>query len=203
MKAVIGLTGQSGAGKTTVSKAFEQSGFAVINCDTAAREVTEPGSECCKKLAEFFPECFSDDLVLDRRKMAEIVFSDKEMLEKLNQIIYPFINDRIKEKLNEAEKLSEFALLDAPTLFEAGADKLCDVIVSVIADEETRLKRIVSRDGISEELAGMRFDSQHSAEFFRQHSDYVIENNGELSAAADKTTEVINNIEERYNDGKG
>lgn len=203
MKAVIGLTGQSGAGKTTVSKAFQQSVFAVINCDMVAREVTAAGSKCCEKLSELFPECFSDDLVLDRRKMAEIVFSDKEKLEKLNQTIYPFINDMIKDKLNEAKKLSEFVLLDAPTLFEAGADKLCDVIVSVIADEETRLKRIILRDGISEELARKRFDSQHTAEFFRQRSDYVIENNGDLSAAADKTDEVINNIKERYNGGKG
>ncbi len=203
MKAIIGLTGQSGAGKTTVSKAFEQSGFTVINCDMIARKVTEAGSLCCKKLSEIFPECFSNDLVLDRRKMAEIVFSDKDKLEKLNQTIYPFINDMIKEKLNEAEKLSEFALLDAPTLFEAGADKLCDRIVSVIADEKTRLMRIISRDGISEELAKKRFNSQHTTEFFRQHSDYVIENNGDLSAVTDKTAEVINNIKERYNGGKG
>ena len=146
---------------------------------------------------------FRSDLVLDRRKMAEIVFSDKDKLEKLNQTIYPFINDMIKEKLNEAEKLSEFALLDAPTLFEAGADKLCDRIVSVIADEKTRLMRIISRDGISEELAKKRFNSQHTTEFFRQHSDYVIENNGDLSAVTDKTAEVINNIKERYNGGKG
>ena len=129
-KTVVGLTGQSGAGKTTISDAFRENGFEIINCDIVAREVTKAGSECCKKLAKIFPDCFDDGFALDRRKLGEIVFSDKARLQMLNDTIYPFINKLIDEKINATE--SEFVLLDAPTLFEAGADKLCSVIVSVV-----------------------------------------------------------------------
>lgn len=150
-KTVVGLTGQSGAGKTTISDAFRENGFEIINCDIVAREVTQAGNECCKGLAKIFPDCFDDGFALDRRKLGEIVFSDKNKLQMLNDTIYPFINKLIDEKINATE--SEFVLLDAPTLFEAGADKLCSVIVSVVADFGIRLERITKRDGISAELA--------------------------------------------------
>ena len=198
-KTVAGLTGQSGAGKTTVSDAFKENGFEIINCDLVAREVTQTGSECCKKLAKIFPDCFDDGFALDRRKLGEIVFSDKARLQMLNDTIYPFINKLIDEKINAAQ--SRFILLDAPTLFEAGADKLCSVIVSVVADYDIRLERITKRDGISKELAKKRFASQHTVEFFREHSSFVIENNGTVNETYQKTCEVIKIIKERYNGG--
>ncbi|WP_294588824.1 dephospho-CoA kinase [uncultured Ruminococcus sp.] len=198
-KAVAGLTGQSGAGKTTVSDAFKENGFEIINCDLVAREVTQAGSECCKKLAKIFPDCFDDGFALDRRKLGEIVFSDKARLQMLNDTIYPFINKLIDEKINAAQ--SRFILLDAPTLFEAGVDKLCSVIVSVVADYDIRLERITKRDSISKELAKKRFASQHTVEFFREHSSFVIENNGTVNETYQKTCEVIKIIKERYNGG--
>ena len=198
-KITAGLTGQSGAGKTTVSEAFRNNDFEIINCDLVAREVTQAGSECCKELAKIFPDCFDSSFALDRRKLGEIVFSDKAMLQMLNDTIYPFINKLIDEKINAAN--SSFILLDAPTLFEAGADKLCDVIVSVVADFDIRLERITKRDGISTELAKKRFASQHTVEFFKEHSSFVIENNGTVDETYQKTCEVIKKIKERYNGG--
>ena len=117
----------------------------------------------------------------------------------LNDTIYPFINMLIDEKINAAP--SRLILLDAPTLFEAGADKLCSVIVSVVADFDIRLERITKRDGISAELAEKRFSSQHTMEFFKAHSDFVIENNGSVNDTFQKTCEVIETIKERYNGG--
>ena len=147
--------------------------------------------------------CTLDDIgevySLDRQKLGEIVFSDKNKLQMLNDTIYPFINKLIDEKINATE--SEFVLLDAPTLFEAGADKLCSVIVSVVADFGIRLERITKRDGISAELAKKRFSSQHTMEFFKAHSDFVIENNGSVNDTFQKTCEVIETIKERYNGG--
>lgn len=198
-KTVAGLTGQSGAGKTTVSDAFRKNGFEIINCDLVAREVTNAGSECCKELAKLFPSCFDENYALNRRKLGEIVFSDKNKLQMLNDTIYPFINKLIDEKINDAQ--SKFILLDAPTLFEAGADKLCSVIVSVVADYDIRLERITKRDGISTELAKKRFSSQHTVEFFKAHSDFVIENNGSVNDTYQKTCKVIEKIKERYNGG--
>ena len=198
-KTVAGLTGQSGAGKTTVSDAFRKNGFEIINCDIVAREVTNAGSECCKELAKLFPSCFDENYALNRRKLGEIVFSDKNKLQMLNDTIYPFINKLIDEKINDAQ--SNFILLDAPTLFEAGADKLCSVIVSVVADYDIRLERITKRDGISVELSKNRFSSQHSVEFLKAHSDFVRENNGSVNDTYQKTCEVIEKIKERYNGG--
>ena len=170
-KTVVGLTGQSGAGKTTISDAFRENGFEIINCDIVAREVTQAGNECCKELAKLFPNCFDENYSLDRQKLGEIVFSDKNKLQMLNDTIYPFINKLIDEKINATE--SRFILLDAPTLFEAGADK----------------------------LAKKRFSSQHTMEFFKAHSDFVIENNGSVNDTFQKTCEVIETIKERYNGG--
>ena len=76
-KTVVGLTGQSGAGKTTISDAFRENGFEILNCDLVAREVTNADSECCKELAKLFPRCFDENYSLDRQKLGEIVFSDK------------------------------------------------------------------------------------------------------------------------------
>ena len=194
-KTVVGLTGQSGAGKTTISDAFRENGFEIINCDLVAREVTNADSECCKELAKLFPSCFDENYSLDRQKLGEIVFSDKNKLQMLNDTIYKLID----KKINATE--SEFVLLDAPTLFEAGADKLCSVIVSVVADFGIRLERITKRDGISAELAKKRFSSQHTMEFFKAHSDFVIENNGSVNDTFQKTCEVIETIKERYNGG--
>lgn len=73
-KTVVGLTGQSGAGKTTISDAFRKNGFEIINCDIVAREVTNADSECCKELAKLFPSCFDENYSLDRQKLGEIVF---------------------------------------------------------------------------------------------------------------------------------
>ena len=199
MAHIIGLTGQSGAGKTTVSHIFEENGFAVINCDEIARICTQMGSECNKKLARVFPECFDEKLSLDRKAISKIIFSDKKMLEKFDNIVYPFITRLIKEKINELSAVSQYILLDAPTLFESGTDKLCSVKTAVVADFEKRLERITIRDNIDKELAEKRFASQLSAEFFCKNCDYVIYNNGKLEDTINKTLNVIRTIKEGIN----
>ena len=192
---VIGLTGQSGAGKTMVSEYFADNGFAVINCDMIARNVTRTGSECNKALAAIFPECFDEDISLDRRAMAEIVFSDKAKLELLNKTIFPYITADINAEIKTlAGRGERYIILDAPTLFEAGADKLCDCIISCVADKDIRAKRIAERDNISEEQILRRFDSQKSEEFFRQRSDYVIENNKDVESAYEQCRQIADII---------
>ncbi|MGN0594628.1 MAG: dephospho-CoA kinase [Hominimerdicola sp.] len=197
MSIIVGLTGQSGAGKTTVSDTFRKHGFGIINCDLVARNVTEDGSECNKKLAKIFPECFDKDYKLDRARLGGIVFADKDKLKLLDDTIYPFINHNIECEINALSEQYEYILLDAPTLFEAGADKLCDVIVSVIADEKLRLERILLRDKIDEQKIKDRFSSQLSADFFVSHSDYVIENNGDISLLPERTCMVINELKRK------
>ena len=196
MSIVIGLTGQSGAGKTLVSRVFEENGFGVINCDMAAREVTEAGSDCNRELAEIFPECFDEDYVLDRRALGSIVFADRQKLDTLNSVIFRYIDKLLDEKIAEYSQSYDYVVLDAPTLFEAGADKKCHVIVSVTADEDIRLRRITARDGLDEESVRKRFASQHDQAFFEKVSDYVITNNGDSTEAVRQTIEITDRIKE-------
>ena len=198
---VIGLTGQSGAGKTTVSRVFSQNGFAVIDADIISREVTEKGQPCLTELSEAFgSDIINPDGTLNRKRLGSIVFFDREKLRQLNGIIYPYIIYRIISRIDElSEEGRELILLDAPTLFEANADDLCDLIISVTADESIRMSRIIARDGITPEAAKKRFESQYSEHFFVNHSDFVIINNKTPDVLAAKAEEVAGKIKEYYN----
>ena len=197
---IVGLTGQSGAGKTTVSKYFEKNDFAVINCDLVARNVTNAGSECNKSLAKIFPDCFDKSLTLDRTALAKIVFSNEKKLKLLNDTIFPFIIADINHEINRLISTGKkYILLDAPTLFEAGADSICDVIISCVAERNLRAERISKRDTISPELINKRFDSQKSEDFFRHNSDYIVENNKDESYAIKQCKEIIIDIKRRLN----
>lgn len=199
MSVIIGLTGQSGSGKTTVSKVFRENGFAIVNCDKVSRKVNESGSECNKKLAEIFPDCFDDNFTLDRRKLGDIVFADKNKLDILNKTVYPYIFNEIKLALKNLSYNFDFIVLDAPTLFEFGIDKMCQVIVSVLADENLRLERIMKRDKISEMSVRNRFKSQKNDEFFKVNSDFIIFNNSDLRTFEEQVRLTIKSIKEQFN----
>ncbi len=197
---VVGLTGQSGAGKTAAGKIFAEHGFAVIDADKVAREVMRKGSDClAETAARFGEEYLLPDGTLDRRKLAGLVFSDKAALNDLERITYPHINRRVEEMIEESRRRGEkYLLLDAPTLFEAGEEKLCSCIAAVVADEAVRRERIIQRDGISAEQVRRRFENQRSTGFFRANSDYIIENGGTEEELAARTEDIIRMITERF-----
>lgn len=199
---VTGLTGQSGAGKTTVGRVFSQMGFYHIDCDRVARRVVEPDTECFKELSEKFPQFFSHGS-FDRKAAAAQLFADRELLCEYNSVILPHIINMVNGEIAAAGRSGErFVLLDAPTLFEAGANALCDCIVACVADTELRLRRIIQRDGITKEQALARFSAQKNESFFRENSDHVIENNGtesELERRAAQVAEIIKS-KEKYKD---
>ena len=175
---VIGLTGPTGAGKSVVSEIFAAHGIPVIDADAVYHQLLIPPSACLNELVYTFgPQILNSDNTLNRRALGAIVFSDEAMLLQLNAITHRYIRTSIKAKLEQLRRDGiRAAVLDAPQLFEAGADKLCNVIVSVLADRDTRLERIMARDGIDRESAMRRILSQKGDEFFRKHSSYVIEN---------------------------
>ena len=179
---VIGLTGPSGAGKGEVSKLFAAHGIPVIDADRVYHSLLIPPSACLYELVYTFgPQILAPDQTLNRKALGEIVFSDETMLAKLNEITHRYVMAAIRKKMDDLRRNEvRAAILDAPQLFEAGANKDCNIIVSVLADRETRIERILRRDGIDRDAATRRIDSQKSDEFFRKHSDYIIENNGNL-----------------------
>lgn len=193
---IVGLTGQSGAGKTTVCKAFELCGFNIINADMVSRYVTTENESCLAELQSAFPEYFEQG-VLNRRKLGSLVFADKNELAKLTSITFPYIIDEINRRISKIGENS-LILIDAPTLFESGLNDCCDKIVSILAEEDLRLRRIIKRDNISMSEAKKRFSSQHSEEFFKANSDYVIENNTSENDLISKAIKTAQDIKEFY-----
>lgn len=190
---IIGLTGQSGAGKSTVSEILVQKGFYVIDCDKIAREVTKNGSSVVLKLAERFgSDILFDDNSLNRKKLAEKAFSSKENTKALNEITHPAIIGKISESIKENK--DEVIVLDAPTLFESGANMLCDKILCILADENVRIDRIIKRDNITREQAIARVSAQKNDEFFINNCDAVIYNNTETEKLKVQLNSFLNNI---------
>ena len=188
---IIGLTGQSGAGKSTVCKAFAESGFTVIDCDQIARHTAND-----RRFLDEISQRFSEDLLnpdgtLNRTATAKLIFTDEEKRGRYQRIIFPYIINAIMNGIRSAKG---DVLLDAPTLFEAKLDVVCDRIVSVTADTDKCAERIIKRDGITPEQAQERLSSQHGAEFFKERSDYNIENNGTLQEFIERTAEVIDKM---------
>ncbi len=173
---VIGLTGQTGAGKSTVCSFAEKEGAAVINADHIAREVMYPGSLCIQKLSEAFGKDIVDDKgCLIRSRLAERAFADREKTELLNRITHPFIIDKTKEYIAAfGNKNYEVVLFDAPQLFESGSDSLCDFVIAVTAPEYIRRKRIMERDNLDSDAAELRIHAQHEQAYYTEKADYVI-----------------------------
>lgn len=177
---IIGLTGQTGAGKTTVAEGLRHFGYQVINADDIARLVTAQGSPTLQELASVFgKDILNADGSLDRALLAERAFASKEGTQLLNSITHPEIARLMNKKISGAFFDGyEAVVLDASQLFESGLHERCTLVVSVVAPKDVRLRRIMERDGITEEQAEQRMSAQLPEDYFRTHSNYVLENTG-------------------------
>lgn len=194
---IVGLTGMSGAGKTTACAVFGECGFAVLNCDEAARRVTEAGKPALREIAERFgKEFLFTDGTLNRKKLGSLVFSDEAARLALNKIIYPYIlYETVVGIISYIDRGSRWILLDAPTLFESGADALCDRIVSIVADRGQCIERITARDSLTLKQAADRLSSQLPADIYRLRSDCCIDNNGTEEALRESVRAAVGEIE--------
>ena len=181
---IIGLTGQSGAGKSTVAKFLEQNGFYVINADLLVRKIYNSGSPCLKTIEAVFGEdIITENGTPDRKLLAKRAFSSKQNTALLSSIVHPFVTAELFDEIKKAAESGATTIVyDAPQLFESNADVICDEIISVTAEKSVRLERICKRDNISKENALMRMNAQLDEEFFRENSDYIIENNSDISS---------------------
>ncbi len=195
---VLGLTGQTGAGKSTLCQVLRQQGCSIIDADQVARSVVEKGSACIADvILEFGIEYLNMDGSLNRRKLGETVFTDKAKLKKLNDIMFPYIVNSIKEKIEQAkEEQDGIIVLDAPTLFESGCDKFCDKVLSVVAGSDLRCRRIMERDSLSEEEALHRITAQHSEDFYTERSWAVIQNNGSSADLEQEAEQFLRQLRE-------
>ena len=175
MKYVIGITGGTGAGKSVVSAYLKKRGATIIDADALSREITKEGGIALPEIDKAFPGVIKDG-VLDRKALGRIVFSDSGKLSVLNEITHKYIKKLTEERIENSDGL---IILDAPLLFEAGEDKLCDKVIFVTADEDVRIKRIMARDNLSFEDAKNRVDARNLAPIMEK-CDLLIKNNGDV-----------------------
>lgn len=177
---IIGLTGGIGTGKSTVSEYLVKMGYKVIDADAISHQVTEKGSPSLDLIREKFGnEFFLQDGSLDRKKMAQLVFNSKRHKDMLEGIVTEEVFSRIRKQLEElsrAETCPTTVFLDVPLLFETGADYMADETWLVTADLDTRIKRVMQRDGISREQVLERVSNQMSCEKKAELADFVIDN---------------------------
>ncbi len=199
---VIGLTGPTGAGKSTVAAVWQNAGIPVIDADRIARQVVEPPSACLNALVEVFSAAILHaDGTLNRRELARRAFADSESTSLLNRITHPAILAAIQAQLDDlADNGHAIAVLDAPTLFEAGADALCHRIVAVLAPAARRRERIMQRDNLDATAADRRMSAQNSDEFYMRDKVTVINNDASLAALKTKATAYIEEQKRRWCD---
>lgn len=173
---IVGLTGPTGAGKGFVSEYLVKHGCYVCDTDKVARELTQKGSDFLVILARHFGEDIIDKQGnLLRKTLAERAFCNKENQLLLNSLMHPEIIRIAEERCIEAlENGAAAVIIDAPLLFECGADKICDTVISVIAPKEIRRERIMNRDSINGEMADKRMSVQHEDSFYTEKSDFVV-----------------------------
>ena len=171
---LIGLTGRSGCGKTTVGELAKTMGFLVLDCDAIYKEITSRPGACLDAIRDTFGFEVVREGKLYRPALREKVFSDQGEMEKLNALTARYMGEEIRSRLAKASE--ELVLLDAPTLFQSGMDQKCDLIIGVLASEEDCIRRITARDGISAADAARRLAQQPSEEFYKKNCHVCLEN---------------------------
>lgn len=181
---IIGVTGGVGAGKSTILNYLkENKGAAVIEADKVGHLVMEPGGSCYEGVIVLFGErILKTDKTIDRRMVSDVVFTDGEMLSRLNALVHPAVREWILEKLAEEKKNGrELCVVEAALFLEENYGSFCDDVWYVHTDKEIRIARLMESRGYTREKAESIIRNQASDAFFEAHTDYKIVNNGDLS----------------------
>jgi len=179
---ILGITGGTGSGKTTLLNIIRDQGGLVLDCDAIYHELLRSDKEMLSSIENRFPGVVHNGS-LNRQKLGSIVFADPNALLDLNAITHAAVKQEVLRRLESRPSLTA---IDAIGLFEGGLAELCDVTVAVTAPEELRIRRLMQRDGITEDYARCRIHAQHKDAWFRERCTYTLENSGELDAFATK-----------------
>ena len=196
---IVGLTGGIVSGKTTVAKMFKELGAQVIDADEIARKIVRPGEKAWQDIVEYFgPEILKEDQEINRKKLAGIVFSNKEKLAALNSITHPEITLLLKKQINRLKNKYQkniICIVEAPLLFEAHLEDMMDKIIVVYLNREEQLKRLLLRNNLTREEAIQRIESQMPLEEKLSRADYVIDNCFSLQQTKKQVLQVWKELE--------
>lgn len=190
---IIGITGPMGVGKSLVCDALRKSGITVIDADRLSREVVEKGSPCLVDLTcAFGRDILNLDGSLNRSKLASIAFSSGENIELLNRITHPYILEVLRNNIDRFSKDgAEVIILDAPTLFQSGANILCNKTVSILAPVGLRMSRIIKRDKLTKEEAIKRIEAGLDDEEYKLNSDFIMYSDCNQSELFNRAKKII------------
>ncbi len=190
---ILGITGGSGTGKTTVSKYLHALGVDIIDCDLVAKKIVEPETKALNEISDYFgKEYINPDKTLNRKKLANLVFNCPDMLLKLNEITHKYVIEYIDLYIKNSN--SEIIGIDAAALIESGIYKKCDFVLSVIADKDIRVERIIKRDNISHSEALERINAQKNDEYYIEKSNYIVYNNTNIDDIKNQLLKIIEDI---------
>ena len=187
---IIGITGGTGCGKTTLLNVIRDRGGLILDCDAIYHELLVSDKAMLAAINARFPGVIENG-TLNRKKLGSIVFSDENALLDLNKITHSAVKAEVVRRLAAAPGL---AAIDAIALFEGGLAELCDVTVAVTAPTEDRVKRLMKRDNISEEYARSRIAAQHDETWFRERCDYTLSNHSNFDAFATKCVAFLDTL---------
>lgn len=202
---VLGLTGGTGAGKTSALRALESLGAEVIDCDALYHQMLDNNRELRQEIGNAFPGVFGADGRLDRQRLGQEVFASKERLERLNSIVFHHMEPELRRRLSD--NAGGLVAIDAISLLEGGLDQMCDRTIAVTAPLELRVRRIMARDGITEQYARLRISAQKPDEYYRERCDLELNNAAESAEAFEEEakrffTRLIESIKEEKAHGK-
>jgi dephospho-CoA kinase len=187
---IIGITGGTGCGKTTLLNVIAEKGGLILDCDAIYHQLLTRDDSLLNAICQRFPGTVEDGQ-LQRKKLGSIVFADKTALEDLNKITHGAVK---AEVLRQLETRPSLAAIDAIALFEGGLAQLCDTTVAVTAPVEIRVQRLMQRDNISEDYARSRIAAQHEESWFRDRCDCILENIGTQVQFREKCVAFLENL---------
>ena len=191
---IFGITGTTGSGKTSVLEAFRKKGALLLDCDRLYHDLLENSEGMLRELEDRFPDAFEKGRLV-RKKLASIVFHNEATLADLNAITHRYVCEDVKRQLRaHAMSGGQVAVIDAVELISSGLGALCDCTIAVLAPEAERMKRIMARDGLTEEQALERIRAQKNDAYYRENCTYTVLNDGTVEQLSEKINQIMKEV---------
>lgn len=191
---IFGITGTTGSGKTSVLEAFRRKGALLLDCDRLYHDLLENSEGMLRELENRFPDAFEKGRLM-RKKLASIVFHNEATLADLNAITHRYVCEDVKRQLRaHAMSGGQVAVIDAVELISSGLGALCDCTIAVLAPEAERMKRIMVRDGLTEEQALERIRAQKNDAYYRENCTYTVLNDGTVEQLSEKINQIMKEV---------